>query len=153
MQTKNKKILFLSALDFKEKSIQVIHKTPGAYANAGWQVDYIVARDNAPDGNYFYEDEINPDGLKIHRFYWPFGDLRARLGRYPRLLVSKATSMWVILKLASKAQKLLKKNNYDVVYGYELQGVLALNLIKLFLPKGTRVVSRFQGTFLNEMLV
>lgn len=31
-----KTILFLSALDFKEKSIQVIKKTPEAFVKAGW---------------------------------------------------------------------------------------------------------------------
>jgi len=32
-------------LDFKEKSIQVIRKTPEAYIEAGWDVHYVVARD------------------------------------------------------------------------------------------------------------
>lgn len=65
-----RKILFLSALDFKEKSIQVIRKTPEAYVAAGWDVRYIVARDTTRRGNYSYEREINPDGVRIERFAW-----------------------------------------------------------------------------------
>lgn len=148
-----KKILFLSALDFKEKSIQVIRKTPEAYATAGWNVDYVVARDNVENGNYFYEDEINPFGLNVYRSYWPFPKLRNRSGRYLGLLLSKLASMIVVFKLFLQARKLLKSKHYDVIYGYELQGVLAMNLLKFFLPKSTKLVSRFQGTFLNEMFV
>lgn len=153
MKLKDKKILFLSALDFKEKSIQVIVKTPQAYADRGWQVDYIVARDNASNGSYFYEAEINPNGINVHRLYWPLGGLRAKLGRYLGLLLNKVASICVVFKLAFKARALLKDNFYDVVYGYEVQGVLALHILKSILPKRTKIITRFQGTFLNEMFV
>lgn len=146
-----KKILFLSALDFKEKSIQVIRKTPETYAKAGWQVDYVVVRDNVENGNYFYEEQINPSSLNVYRAYWPFPKLRSRFGRYIGLLLSKLASIIVVLKLFLRAKQLLRSNDYEVVYGYELQGVLAMNLLKVFLPKETKLVSRFQGTFLNEM--
>ena len=63
-----KKILFLSALDFKEKSIQVIRKTPEAYAAAGGDVDYIVARDDVKNGNYSYEEVINPQNINVKLF-------------------------------------------------------------------------------------
>ncbi|QFU01500.1 Glycosyl transferases group 1 [Halomonas sp. THAF5a] len=148
-----KKVLFLSALDFKEKSIQVIRKTPESYVIAGWEVNCLVARDNCPDGNYFYEDEINIDGVNVTRFYWPFPKVRSYAGRYLGLLLSKLASLIVIIRLFAKAKKLLKSNQYDVIYGYELQGVLAMNLLKPFLPKRTKLVSRFQGSFLNEMFV
>ena len=46
-----RKILFVSALDFKEKSIQVIRKTPEAFAAADWDVDYLTARDYSRRGN------------------------------------------------------------------------------------------------------
>ena len=147
-----KKIIFLSALDFKEKSIQVIRKTPEAYANAGWDVDYVVARDNLESGNYSYEREINPPGVNVVRFYWPLPRLRNMFGRFSRLIFSKISSIWVVVRLAFFAYKLVKKKEHDIVYGYELHGVLAMNLLKLLLPDGIRYVSRFQGTFLNEML-
>jgi glycosyltransferase involved in cell wall biosynthesis len=147
-----KKVLFLSAIDFKEKSIQVIRKTPEAYFKEGWEVDYVVARDNVSNGNYYYENEINPNGLNIYRFYWPLNILRAKNNRYINLLFSKISSIYVVFRLALIAKKLIKEKQYDVIYGYELQGVLAMNIIKKLLPKDTRTVSRFQGTFLNEML-
>jgi glycosyltransferase involved in cell wall biosynthesis len=148
-----KKILFLSGLDFKEKSIQVIRKTPEAFAQAGWSVDYIVARDNLENGNYSYEDEIYPSGINVLRIYWPLSKLRYRSGRYIGLVLGKLASLWVIITLAVKAYRLLRSCDYDVVYGYELQGVLAMNLLRPFFRKSIRLVSRFQGTFLNEMLI
>lgn len=148
---KGKKILFLSAIDFKEKSIQVIRKTPEYYASVGWEVDYIVSRDNIPGGNYSYENEINPHGVNVHRFYWPLLKCRTVSNRYLALLLSKIASLIVIVFLALKGYKKIKSNSYDVVYGYELHGVLATLLLKPFLMK-EKIVTRFQGTFINEML-
>ena len=149
-----KRILFLSGIDFKSKSIQVIRKTPEAYAAAGWKVDYIVARDNCPAGNYFYESEINPDGIHVVSTLWPFPKLSASLARFPGLLLSKFASYIVIAKLFFLAMRQLDKHCYDVVYGYELQGVLTMNVLRLLrLIKKEKVISRFQGTFLNEMFI
>lgn len=147
------RILFVSAIDFKEKSIQVIRKTPEYYAKKGVEVDYVVARDNLVTGNYFYEDEITPEGVDVHRVYWPFPKMRARLFRYPALILTKLASVLVVLKLILKSRLLIKNNNYDVVYGYEIQGVIAVALMrKLGLVENMKVVSRFQGSFLNEMI-
>lgn len=148
---KQKKILFLSGIDFKEKSIQVIRKTPEYYASSGWNVDYIVARDNVAGGNYSYEKEINPKSVNVHRFYWPIAKIRQISNRYLKLILSKIASLIVIFSLALKGYKKIKSGNYDVVYGYELHGVLALMLIKPFL-NNEKIVTRFQGTFVNEML-
>lgn len=146
----SKKVLFLSGIDFKEKSIQVIRKTPEYYASVGWDVDYIVARDNVTGGNYSYEKEINPENINIYRFYWPFLEVRKIKNRYLNLILSKLASFYVIILLALKGYKKIKSNRYDVVYGYELQGVLAMTLLKPFLKK-EKIVTRFQGTFINEM--
>ncbi|WP_300351329.1 glycosyltransferase [uncultured Alcanivorax sp.] len=147
------RILFVSAIDFKEKSIQVIRKTPEYYARKGAGVDYVVARDNLLTGNYFYEDEITPEGVDVHRVYWPFPKMRAYLPRYPSLILTKLASLLVVMKLILKFGLALKNNNYDVVYGYEIQGVIAVALMrKLGFVKNMKVVSRFQGSFLNEMI-
>ena len=151
MEIGAKNILFLSALDFKEKSIQVIRNTPEAYVSAGWDVDYIVARDNLDNGNYYYEKEINPEGVNIKRCYWPFPKLRASLPRLIALLLGKLASFLVVLNMAWFGIKALKKKKYDIIYGYEMQGVLAMNLLRLFISSETKTISRFQGTFLNEM--
>lgn len=146
-----RKIIFLSALDFKEKSIQVIRKTPEAYRDKGWQVDYVVARDERAGGNYFYEKELNPNNINVYRTGWPLNKVRCNSNRYISLVSNKIASFMVVAKLFFLARKLLKSNRYDVVYGYELQGVLAANLLKFFSSRNSLLVSRFQGTFLNEM--
>ena len=152
MCNNSKRILFLSGLDFKEKSIQVIRKTPDAYSAAGWYVDYVVARDNNPNGNYFYEAAINPEGVNVIRIFWPFPGLRSNLPRFLWLLFSKFVSLIVVVKLAMIGAKQLKMHKYDIIYGYELHGVLAMNLLRLLgLAKKIKKISRFQGTFLNDM--
>lgn len=147
-----KSILFLSGIDFKEKSIQVIRKTPEAYRDAGWDVTYIVARDNSVTGNYFYENEINPNNMDIIRFYWGFLTLRSFHNRYISLFFSKLASMFVIFKLFYYALTIIKKKKIDVIYGYELQGILALRLLSLFVDSKVVKVKRFQGSFLYEIL-
>ena len=150
-----KSILFLSALDFKEKSIQVIRKTPEAYVKAGWNVNYIVIRDNSKYDNYYYENEINPKGVNIIREYLPLENIINRFGsnRIMRRILQKVAYFLAIIKLFIIAQKFLKKNKIDVIYGYEVYGVLAVNLLKLFrkLDK-EKVISRFQGTFVYEYI-
>lgn len=148
----SKKILFLSGLDFKEKSIQVIRKTPEAYRDAGWSVTYIVARDNCRVGNYFYEDEINPENIDVIRFYWSFIKLRGLNNRYINLIFSKLASFLVIIQLFYKALKIVREKEIDVIYGYEIQGVLALKILSYFVDKKIVKIKRFQGSFLYEML-
>lgn len=152
----NKKtILFLSALDFKDKSIQVIRKTPEAYADAGWNVHYVVGRDESRHGNYFYENIIECAGVKAYRFKWPLQGLRDRISsRVPLLLLTRLISLLVIFKLAWHGAKILRTTKVDVVYGYEMQGVLAMNVLRLLrLTQDAKKISRFQGVFyIKEML-
>ncbi|MFH1215335.1 MAG: glycosyltransferase [Pseudomonadota bacterium] len=152
----NKKILFLSALDFKEKSIQVIRKTPEAYAKAGWDVHYVVARDESRHSNYCYEKVIEVEGVKTYRFNWPLQWIRDQISsRISLLLLTKVISLLVVIRLAWNGAKILHTTKIDVVYGYEVHGVLAIHLLSLFglnINKDKRKVSRFQGTFLNEMI-
>ena len=95
-----KRVLFLSALDFKDKSIQVIRKTPEAYVRQGWEVTYHVARDTTDRGDYYYEPVINPEGISVSRFEYPLKWLRNRLSRIPALAVAKLAGWLVILRLA-----------------------------------------------------
>lgn len=149
-----KSVLFLSALDFKEKSIQVIRKTPEAYVAAGWDVRYIVARDTTRRGNYSYEDQINPEGVKVERFAWPFVRRRdAANGRWPLYFWTRLAAFFVIVRLAWRGARALRQEPVDIIYGYETHGVLALALLRLFGCIGTaKTVTRFQGTWLTEML-
>jgi glycosyltransferase involved in cell wall biosynthesis len=144
-----KKILFLSGIDFKDKSIKVISETPIHYAKKGWCVNYIVCRDACRTGNYFYEDEINPENIKVKRMYWPFPNIRCSSNRFLRLAISKVSSLIVISKLTiSGASYLFRNKDCAFVYGYEMQGVLASNLLKIiFFKRSVFYISRFQGVF------
>jgi len=150
----NNCILFLSGLDFKEKSIQVIRKTPKAYLKAGYNVYYIVARDNSIDGDYFYEREVNIEGIDILRVYYPLKRVKNRFRiRFLKKIVIKISNYLVVIILALRASKLLKKEKIDVIYGYEVIGVLAVHLLKIFRKlKNVKIVSRFQGTWFHFIL-
>lgn len=148
-----KKILFLSALDFKERSIQIIRKTPEAFVNTGWSVRYIVARDALEQGNYAYEQEINPAGVRIERFGWPFIGLRnATRSRWLLYILTRLAGLFVVFKLARRGAKALRREPADIIYGYEVHGVLALKLLRVFGAAGNaKTVHRFQGTCITEM--
>lgn len=143
------KILFLSGIDFKEKSIRVISETPKQYAKQGWDVHYFVYRDTSETGNYFYENEINPEGITVCRKYWPLARLRSLKARPLKLLAIKVSSLLVTTNLfVLGASYLYKNKDCKFVYGYEVQGVLASNLLKLlFIKRNIFYISRFQGVF------
>lgn len=148
--TEKKTILFVSAIDFKQKSIQVIKKTPEAYLNSGWDVYYLVARDNSKYGNYFYEEETFINDVNIKRIYWPLKEIHDNINNtILRTIVSKIRSWFVVIMLMCHSLSFIKQYKIDVVYGYEVQGVLAVNLLRtLGLTKHKKIVSRFQGTHL-----
>lgn len=147
-----KSILFISALDFKEKSIQVIRKTPEAFVKADWDVHYIVARDNSKHGTYYYENVINPEGIHVYRFEMPLKKLRNNINNHLLLtIITKIAGYLTILKLTKKAKSIIKKENIRIIYGYEIHGVLATMLLRLSGKlKNIKTVSRFQGTWLTS---
>ena len=150
-----KKILFLSGIDFKERSIQVIRKTPEAFARHGWDVTYIVARDNSKTGNYFYEPIINPDNINVIRFNYPLTKLynRVKLGSIKAILLRFRYILCAIL-LTYQGNRCLKQGDFSIVYGYESLGVIAAYLLKtLGKLHGIKRVSRFQGTFFVTMFL
>ncbi|GLI36673.1 glycosyltransferase family 4 protein [Geobacter hydrogenophilus] len=149
-----KTILFLSALDFKEKSIQVIRKTPEAFVASGWRVIHVVARDDSRYGNYSYERVIDPKGVEVCRFVMPMTRCYDSIkNKVLRTVFSKIRSYLSVFIIASIGFRLIKKNVVDVVYGYEVDGVLAANLLKAMgLIRGKVLVSRFQGTFFYSYL-
>ncbi|MGA2406165.1 MAG: glycosyltransferase [Bacteroidales bacterium] len=147
-----KRILFLSALDFKEKSIQIIRKTPEAFVKNNWIVDYIVIRDNSKHGNYFYENTINIEGIRINRKLYSLAKIRNRISNSLLLaMFNKVAGYLASVRLAYLAIKLLKTEHFDVIYGYEIHGVLALGIIRLFGEgKKYKTIHRFQGTWISN---
>lgn len=147
-------ILFLSANDFKEKSIQVIRKTPEAYIAAGHKVTYLVLRDRSTAGNYFYEKEINPDGVDVKRYSMPLTSLRNFTKGTPFLVILTQLATYLgVIRLFIKASKILRHENIDIVYGYEVLGVNTMKLLSFFGKlKKQKQVSRFQGTWIAKYL-
>lgn len=150
-----KRILFLSGVDFKEKSIQVIRKTPEAYVKAGWEVHYIVGRDNSINGDYFYESIINPDGVIVHRFIIPLTRIHGLLNNVLwKALWFRIRNILLVVNLALKAIKLIRENDFQIIYGYEIPGVLAVRLMRfLAIKTSAKIVTRFQGVlYVKEWL-
>lgn len=144
-------ILFLSANDFKAKSIQVLRKTPEAFVSRGWDVKYIVSRDYSKAGNYYYEEIIDIEGVEIERFPFSFTHLRnITKNKFLQTFFSQIAGYITIIKLAFRARKAIKQQRPEVIYGYEVFGVCAVNLLKFFgILHGVKIVSRFQGTWIN----
>ena len=111
-----KKILFLSAIDFKDKSIQVIKKTPEFYGKSNWEVDYIVARDTSKVGNYYYESIVDISNINVQRFNWSFEKKRASKNRVISLFFSKIASFVVIFRLFILGFKACWKKEYEYIY-------------------------------------
>ena len=147
----SKKILFISGIDFKEKSIQVIRKTPQAYVDRGWEVDYLVLRDVSRKGNYYYEKPIFPKGVNVYRYNYRMSFLLNVIPfQIPRTILNKMISYLGVLQLLFYALRLLKTNNYSVLYGYEHIGTRVVSILKrLRRTKNKVLVSRFQGTWMT----
>ncbi len=142
------RILFLSSVDFKEKSIQVIRKTPEAYVAAGWDVHYVVGRDTSATGDYFYERVFDPAGMKVYRFLVPLARIHSLSNNgLWRAFWFRIRNVLLVLGLALNARKVVRDTGeFDVIYGYELYGVLAARLLRFMgYAKKARFVIRFQG--------
>lgn len=155
MGSQQRCVLFLSALDYKTRSIEVIKKTPEAYARRGWKVLSIVARDGSESGNYFYEPVVNPEGVTVERFSWPLTRVydRTRV-RLLKSLLLKLRHYSVVVKLAVRARRVFRYQIPDIVYGYEYHGVLASHLLAVLTAFTVRrsflTVARYQGSFFYD---
>ena len=154
--TKNNRILFISFLDFKDKSIQVIRKTPEYYRDNNWDVHYVVLRDISLADNYTYEKVLNPDGIHVYRSNLPLNKIINRLLNFKilRRFVQKISYTLGILRAINVIWKNNIHNlNFDFVYGYEVHGVNTLKILKLLGRfKDSKTVYRFQGSFMLDYL-
>jgi len=151
----SRRVLFLSGVDFKERSIQVIRKTPEAYVRDGWEVHYIVGRDNAVNGDYFYEGVVNPEGVNIHRFLVPLASIHGMSNNvYWMAFWFRVRNILLVWSLSSRAMKLIRQRDFDVIYGYEIPGVLAYRLLRFRgIKSKAKIVTRFQGVlYVKEWL-
>ncbi|MFM6927830.1 MAG: glycosyltransferase family 4 protein [Bdellovibrio sp.] len=142
----NKNILFLTTMDFTAKGIQVVTQTPSALAKAGWNVHYVVGRDNSPNGSYHYQEIINPPNVDVERFEIPYNNFFENIqSHFLRTVYSKIRGYYSVLQLTARGNRALRDNSYDIVYGFGLHGVLAANLLKIIYGRKIKVISRFFG--------
>jgi glycosyltransferase involved in cell wall biosynthesis len=147
------RILMVSALDFKEKSIQVIKKTPLAYAERGHQVYYLTYQREPGEADYFYEQEVQflHDNVEIVRFRLPARRLENLPGRLLRVGGRKLRLSAIFAFVARRlGAQLVQEKGIDLLYGYEISGVLAVGGLKRRF--GLPQVSRYQGTRLAPLL-
>lgn len=152
---KIKRILFLSADDFKEKSIQVIRKTPEAYVRDGWDVTYIVLRDSSNKGNYYYEKPFDINGATVIRKNIPGTRLLNSIdNRYLSSIVIRIRRYLGIIYLVLYGASYLKRTEFDILYGYEQPGSVAAKFLsQIGFAKKAKLVLRFQGVvFVKEWL-
>jgi len=134
-------IIVISALDYwsmgKGKGGPALWHTLMGYAKRGWEVYFVTgnrAQGATPD---------LPENIHVIRFDAPY---LKRLVQIRKLGFFSKIVWWLWFQSMSfiKAQQLHAKQEFDVVYGYEIYGVPVAKL----LSKLWRVpaVSRFQGT-------
>lgn len=121
---------------------------------AGWKVTYIVVRDYSKAGNYFYEPEIYPEGVNVIRVPMPMAKARDRAKSHLwRTILTQIAGLRAIRKLSREAHRFLKKNEVDVLYGYEVHGVCAVKRYRFWHGVGKmKIVSRFQGTWMSSYI-
>jgi glycosyltransferase involved in cell wall biosynthesis len=118
-----------------------IHRTLKAFSQAGHTVHLVLPGRGRP-----------PAGLPGVRFHGlPF--LGSLTGRTPaRSLAGRAWRKFTLAVLfpliaAWRARAILRREPIDVLYGYEVQGTLAVRILRRF--KRLPTVTRFQGTVLS----
>lgn len=152
---KKNRILFVSFLDFKKKSIQVIRKTPESYRDDGWEVHYVVLRDISVIDNYTYEEILDPEGISIYRNSLPLDKWinASRKYRILRRLLQKTSYTLGYLRAIKLILKNTKDLNFDVIYGYEIHGINTLKILKSFGKfKNSKTVFRYQGSFMLDYI-
>lgn len=151
-----KKILFISFLDFKERSIQVIRKTPEFYAQKSWEVHYIVLRDLSLADNYYYEPELNPEGITVYRGYLPLKKLIDTFVKFKvirRLLQKISYSLGYLNVLQIIKNNNIDKIKFDIVYGYEVHGINSVKILNLLGKfRNSKTVYRYQGSFMLDYI-
>jgi glycosyltransferase involved in cell wall biosynthesis len=160
------RILLLCALDVwsldQGRGAPTLERTLRAYGEAGHEVDAVL-----PDigANHFYRrrdrgerPETRPDipGVRFDTFHMPsIRDLPLPAIPGPLQAIDQKLRFAVLYPwlAARRAEELLRHaaEPYDVVYGYEVHGVLAARLLR---RRGYRlpVVTRFQGTVMYPAL-
>ena len=130
-----------------------LYETLRGYTRRGHQIDFVTPTIGA---NHQHGAPVqrppNIEGVSFYQFHLPsLSDARLPLPGLVAKADQKLRFALLFPWLASrKAQALTRSHDYDLLYGYELHGVLAQRLVrrKHRLP----LVARFQGTVMHPYL-
>lgn len=130
-----------------------LYETLKGYDERGHKVLFLTHQKGALDAFCQQEARTSFRQVQMCRFKLPLDRLGSaiRLGRATagRLNRFRYTFLFPLLA-AVEARRILSRKEVDLLYGYELHGILAIWLLKRFyrLPS----VSRFQGTILHPFV-
>ena len=144
-----KEIMFLSIMDFTDKGIQAVKLTPEYFAANGWNVHYVVTRDNSKNGSCHYQPVINPEGVVVYRTAMPSCWIGERFKKHLLMVIySQLRNYAAIIKLVWIGHKVLHNHKINVLYGGGPHGVLAAQILKqLYFRRELVTVARFYGVW------
>jgi glycosyltransferase involved in cell wall biosynthesis len=130
-----------------------LYKTLRGYAERGHQVDYVSATIGA--NHHHGAPIVEPpaiEGVTYHHFHLPsLQESRLPVPGPAAVIDQKLRFALLFPELAArKARRVLQERNHDLIYGYEVHGVLAARMLRAHerLP----LVARFQGTVMHPHL-
>jgi glycosyltransferase involved in cell wall biosynthesis len=151
------RILMISALEVWALSGQggaaSLFKTLEGYGRRGHRIDFVAPTVGA---NHHHGAGVQPppeiEGVTFHLFKLPsLGESRLPLPRVARKADQKLRFANLFPMLAARrAERLLKEHAFDLLYGYEVHGVLAQRRLRSKHP--LPLVARFQGTVMHPYL-
>ena len=151
------RILMISALEVWALSGQggaaSLFKTLEGYGKRGHQVDFVAPTVGA---NHHHGTGVQQppeiEGVRFHLFSLPsLSESRLPLPHVARKADQKFRFANLFPMLAARqAERLLKQDTYDLLYGYEVHGVLAQRGVRSGHP--LPLVARFQGTVMHPYL-
>jgi glycosyltransferase involved in cell wall biosynthesis len=150
------RILMISALEVWALAGQggapSLYKTLQGIAGRRHEVDFVSSTIGA--NHHHDEPEMPPppiDGVRYRLFHLPsLGESRLPWPGLARKTDQKLRFAVLFPRLAAhEADQLLRRGGYDLVYGYEVHGVLAAARLRKY---GLPLVARFQGTVMHPYL-
>ncbi len=150
------RILMVSALEVWALSGQggapSLYKTLEGLSRRGHEVDFVTSRVGA---NHHHgappQEPPTIPGVRYHLFDLPsLGETRWKMPS-PVLYVDQKLRFAAVFPLlaAREAKRLDLQQRFDLLYGYEVHGVLALRQLQ---RRGRPLVTRFQGTVMHPYL-
>lgn len=135
-------VSFLEPWSVKEGSgAPSFYETLAGYAQHGWAVHYLTCYKRLLGfGSHERDIDVAVDGMTTHRFRLP-----APLKGFPKLQ-ARFDRLAFPVCAAFQLRKLLARQRIDVLYGYEVAGILAIRTLRVLSHRRLPVVSRYQGT-------